>query len=164
MKNISLIKAIFICMLAGSLYSCASSNQKEVAHADSNGYGNSSSPEEIRPELFSKIPDTISGCGDYFTYDSLDEHANLMFVSNLGLAVIRINGKDVYLSNDSLATAATDTSENARSAVFSGNGYKALLRAKKIRSLDEGGIYEGILEISHGAARQVFKIHGSSGC
>src|SRR6266700_6598150 len=50
-------------------------------------------------DFFKAVPDTINGCGEYFTYDTtVVLKDRYIFLSNLTeFAIIRINGKDIYL-------------------------------------------------------------------
>jgi hypothetical protein len=58
----------------------------------------------FRLDFFKSVPDTIDGCGEYFTYDtSKIANDKYIFLSNLtDFAIIKINGKNIYLNRDAI--------------------------------------------------------------
>jgi hypothetical protein len=115
-------------------------------------------------DFFSAIPDTIDGCGEYFTYDtSKVEKDKYIFLSNLtDYAIIKISGKDIYLNRDT--TESREINDKSYEAVYKGQGYKAVLKVKQTQTYDEGGFYSGTLEIIGDKKRVTFKVHGEAGC
>ncbi|MFL5741152.1 MAG: hypothetical protein ACJ75B_13095 [Flavisolibacter sp.] len=118
----------------------------------------------LRLEFFQSIPDTIDGCGEYFTYDtSKVKNDRYIFLSNLtDFAIIKIVGKNIYLKHDS--TESREINDKKYIAVYKGEGYKVVLTMKQTKTYDEGGFYSGTMEISFGKKTSIFKIHGDSGC
>lgn len=115
-------------------------------------------------DFFEAIPDTIDGCGEYFTYE-LNEIANdkYIFLSNLtDLAIIKIKGNDVYLKKDLIESKEID--DKSYIAVYKGQGYKAILTIHQTKNYDEGGLYSGTLEIIGDKIKATFKVHGEAGC
>lgn len=115
-------------------------------------------------DVFKAVPDTIDGCGEYFTYDTSKVESNeYVFLSNLSeFAIIKIRGKDIYLNRDT--TESKEINEKSYEAVYKGQGYKAILKVKQTRTYDEGGFYSGTLEIIGDKKRATFKVHGETGC
>lgn len=114
--------------------------------------------------FFKALPDTIDGCGEYFTYDT-SKLANdkYIFVSNLtDFAIIKINGRDVYLNKD--ITESKEINEKSYIAVYKGQGYEAILTVKQTKTYDEGGFYSGTLQIIRDKIKVTFKVHGEAGC
>jgi hypothetical protein len=115
-------------------------------------------------DFFKSIPDTISGCGDYFTYDTTKvADDKYIFLSNLTeFAIIRIKGRVIYLNKDN--KQSRELSKDSYIEVFKTKGYKAILRVKKLKTYDEGGFYKGTLEMISDPIRAIFKVHGEAGC
>ncbi len=115
-------------------------------------------------DFFHKIPDTIDGCGEYFTYDtSKVAKDRYIFLSNLTeFAIIKINGRDIYLKRDSLESK--EINGKSYIAVYTGHEYKAVLKIKQTKTYDEGGFYSGTLQIIGKNINTTFKVHGEAGC
>lgn len=115
-------------------------------------------------DFFKSLPDTIDGCGEYFTYDtSKVSRDKYIFLSNLSdFAIIKINGKDIYLNKDT--TESKEINDKSYIAVYRGQGYKAVLTVKKTKNYDEGGFYSGTLQIVGDNFKAIFKVHGEAGC
>ena len=115
-------------------------------------------------DFFDEIPDTISGCGEYFTYDtSKVEKGRYIFLSNLTeFAIIKINGKDIYLKRDT--TESKEINGKSYIAVYKCRDYKAVLTIKQTKTYDEGGAYSGTLQIIGEKINTTFKVHGEAGC
>lgn len=118
----------------------------------------------LKVDFFKAIPDTIEGCGEYFTYDRTKVgNDKYIFLSNLTeFAVIKINGKDVYLNKDT--TDSKEINDDSYIAVYKGQGYKAILTVKQIKTYDEGGFYSGTLQIIVNKIKATYKVHGEVGC
>jgi hypothetical protein len=115
-------------------------------------------------DFFKPLPDTIDGCGEYFTYDT-SKMANdkYIFLSNLtDFAIIKIKGKDLYLNKDT--TESKENNDKSYIAVYKGQGYKAVLTIKQTKTYDEGGFYSGTLQIIGDKIKATFKVHGEAGC
>lgn len=108
--------------------------------------------------------DSIDGCNDAFFADSVMmlEHQYL-FVSNFNekSAIINIYGKKMYLSLD---TTVSYGSNEIYSKAFKGNGYTVIFSVRMIQKYDEGGLYKGVLDISHEGKSTIIDIIGESGC
>ena len=115
-------------------------------------------------DFFNEIPDTISGCGEYFTYNtSKVDKGSYIFLSNLTeFAIIKINGQDIYLKIDTIESKVIN--DKSYIAVYKGQDFKAVLTIKKIKTYDEGGTYSGTLQIIGNKINTTFKVHGESGC
>jgi hypothetical protein len=86
-----------------------------------------------------------------------------IFLSNLTeFAIIKINGKDIYLKRDS--SESKEINNKSYLAVYKSRDYKAILTVKQSKSFDEGGIYFGTLQIIGDKLNTTFKVHGESGC
>jgi hypothetical protein len=122
----------------------------------------------FRLDFFEAIPDTLTGCGEYFTYDTIPvtDSANnnkYIFLSNLtDFAIIKIKGIDIYLKKDTSESKEID--DKSYVAVYKGQHYKAILSIKQIKAYDEGGFYSGTLQIISDKINAVFKVHGEAGC
>lgn len=115
-------------------------------------------------EYFPAIPDTIDGCGEYFS-NLTDEvrKDKYIFLSNLSeFAMIRIKGKNIFLQKNSKESKEID--DKTYIAVYEGEGYKAILNMRQTKAYDEGGFYTGNLEISKDGKRSVIAVHGEAGC
>jgi hypothetical protein len=119
---------------------------------------------ELRLDPFEKIPATIDGCGEYFTtIDNKAAKDNFIFLSNLtSFALIKVNGLEIYLKRDKTASKEIDTKNYI--AVYSGEGYKVILTLNQVIAYDEGGFYNGTLEITRGNKSLKYPVHGESGC
>jgi|SRR5450432_849313 hypothetical protein len=115
-------------------------------------------------DFFNAIPDTLSGCGEYFTYDTTPVTKDrYIFLSNLTeFAIIKINGNDIYLKRDSFESK--EINDKSYIAVYKGQYYKAILTIKQTKSYDEGGFFSGTLQIIGEKINATFKVHGESGC
>jgi hypothetical protein len=115
-------------------------------------------------DFFKAVPDTIDGCGEYFTYDtSKVTRDKYIFLSNFTeFAIIKINGNDIYLKRDT--TESKEINNKSYIAVYKGRGYKAVLTVKQTKTYDEGGFYSGTLQIVGDKISTIFKVHGEAGC
>jgi hypothetical protein len=115
-------------------------------------------------DFFKAVPDTIDGCGEYFTYDtSKVTRDKYIFLSNFTeFAIIKINGNDIYLKRDT--TESKEINNKSYIAVYKGRGYKAVLTVKQTKTYDEGGFYSGTLQIVGDKISTTFKVHGEAGC
>ena len=141
-------------MLTGCGNSNNSSKQIAISKVDST----------FKLDFFNAIPDTLNGCGEYFTYDTTAvTRGRYVFLSNLtGFAIIKINGNDIYLKRDS--SESKEINDKSYIAVYKGQNYKAILTIKQEKSYDEGGFYSGTLQIIGDKINVTFKVHGESGC
>lgn len=114
----------------------------------------------IKLDFFQEIPNKFGLQGDYYTYDTTKiTNQTYIFISDLtDIAVIRINGKDIYLHTDSLND--TPRKNNTFQESWKGNGYQVLLKLQIVKDLDEEVYCKGILEIISKDMKQKFKIHG----
>ena len=114
-------------------------------------------------DYFKKIPDTIDGCGEYITYDTSTLAHKYIFLSNLSdFAIIKVNGKDIYLTRDSVASKTINNKNYI--SVYKGHGYKAILTVRETEAFDEGGFYKGTLQIISDKTFVMFKVKGQVGC
>lgn len=118
----------------------------------------------LRLDFFNEIPDTISGCGEYFTYDTCKvDKDRYIFLSNLTeFAIIKINGKDIYLKKDSIESK--EINDKSYIAVYKSQNFKVVLTIKQTKTYDEGGAYSGTLQIIGDKINTTIKVHGESGC
>lgn len=118
----------------------------------------------LKLDFFKSLPDTIDGCGEYFTYDT-SKMANdkYIFLSNLSdFAIIKIKGKDIYLNKDT--AESKEINDKSYIVVYKGQGYKAVLTIKQTKTYDEGGFYSGTLQIVGDNIKTTIKVHGEAGC
>jgi hypothetical protein len=118
----------------------------------------------IKLDFFKEIPDTISGCGESFTYDTTKvTKDSYIFLSNLTeFAIIKINRKDIYLKRDTIESKIIN--DKSYIAVYENNDYKTILTIKQNKTYDEGGFYSGTLQIISKKISTTFKVHGEAGC
>jgi hypothetical protein len=114
-------------------------------------------------DYFTSVPDTIDGCGEYLTYDTSTVADKYIFLSDLGsFAIIKVNGRDIYLTRDSVASKII--SDKSYISVYKGQGYRAVLTLKEKEAHDEGGFYRGTLQIFSDKVFVMFKVKGEVGC
>ena len=114
-------------------------------------------------DYFKSVPDTIDGCGEYLTYDTSTVANKYIFLSDLSsFAIIKVNGKDVYLTRDSVASKTM--SDKSYISVYKGHGYRAVLTLKEKEAHEEGGFYQGTLQIFSDKIFVMFKVKGEVGC
>lgn len=125
---------------------------------------NSSIDTIIKLDFFEAVPDTIDGCGEYFTYDtSKFTNQKFIFLSNItDFAIIKISGKEIYLQRVDIESK--EINEKSYMAVYKGQGYKAVLIIKQTKTYDEGGFYSGTLQIISDKISATYKVHGEAGC
>jgi hypothetical protein len=171
-------KSLLKCLLFSILFLFSFSCQNNENHSNGLSKPNSSdssktdsTPVKIKNdviafplEIFESVPDTIDGCGDYYTYDSIKlDDQRYLFLSNLvDFALIKVNGKLIYLKK--LEAESKEDGEDHFVSVFEGNGYRIKLNARKVESYDEGGLYKGQLEITAPDFKAVIPVHGETGC
>jgi hypothetical protein len=119
---------------------------------------------EAKLDFFETVPDTIDGCGEYFTIESeKDDSENYIFLSNLSsFAIIKVSGENIFLEKDTIKSK--DISKNEYFEIYRGNGYEATLKVKFIEMYDEGGFCKGTLKINNSKKETEYRIKGSSGC
>ena len=119
---------------------------------------------DVKLDVFNSVPDTIDGCGEYYTLENENENSeNYIFLSNLSsFAIIKVNGKNVFLEKDSINSK--EISKDEYFEVYNGKGYKATLKIKVIKQYEEGGFYKGTLKINNKDSETEYKIKGESGC
>lgn len=124
----------------------------------------SNSDTTFKLDFFAAVPDTIDGCGEYFTYETIPfTKDKYIFLSNLTtFAIIKINGTDIYLNRDK--TESKNITDKSYIATYEGQGYKAVLKIKQTKAYDEGGFYTGTLQITGDKIKATFKVHGEAGC
>jgi hypothetical protein len=118
----------------------------------------------FRPGFFPSFPDTLNGCSSYFTYDTTAmENGKYIFLTNYGdLALIRVDGKDIYLHKD--RQESKPPAEDESRDVYRGEGYTVVLETRRIKTTDEVSYYTGILHITGHAVNVRFRVHGEAGC
>lgn len=113
---------------------------------------------------FPSVPDTIDGCGDYYSLDTGNISSNkYVFLSRMReVAVIILNGNTTYLNIDTTLSKSTD---NIIHDIYTGkDGLKVILKVRKFKEFDEGAFYKGELIIKKGTSQKNFKVHGQTGC
>ena len=120
----------------------------------------------LQLEFFKDIPDSMQGCGTAYTYDTINIDNNkknsYLFFSDFFIAVIKLNGKDIYLQKDTINSK--ELTKKTSRLVFKGNGYIITLFIKKIKEIEEASREEGTMEISNDKLKRTYHIHGISGC
>ncbi len=127
--------------------------------------GEVASAKKMKPlalDFFAAVPDTIDGCGDYYTYDSIHVAPDkYIFLSNMTtFAIIRIKGKDIYLEKQK----TVEVTDAHFISIFKGQGYSAVLEVKRTKKYDEGGFYKGTLKVVYGDEGSIFWVQGETGC
>jgi hypothetical protein len=115
----------------------------------------------IKIDFFDTIPESISRSGEFCTYDSIAIANNkYIFLTDIvSYAVIRINGKDIYLSKD--YDKCVEIAENTFKDVYSGNAYTVIFTHKSITH-NNGVWYEtGTLDIKNSKNRSIVKLQGN---
>ena len=114
-------------------------------------------------QVFTKLPDTLTGCTGLYIYDSLPASSRqYLFITNLdGLGIMQVHGKLVYLDRQS----REDLPDGGYEEIFSKDGYSVTLRTKETgKTGDELSVYSGMLEIEKNGVKRMIKIHGEVGC
>ncbi|MRX41528.1 hypothetical protein GJU43_19770 [Flavobacterium sp. LC2016-23] len=164
-------KTLLFSSLIFTLFSCNKNVKSEVVKNNQTSHQTAISSEkksnknlEIKLDLFKTVPDTIDGCGEYYTLESENDNSkNYIFLSNLSnFAIIKVSGKNVFLQKDSINSK--EISKDEYLEIYSGNGFKATLKIKVIKKYDEGGFYKGTLKINNKEKETDYKIKGESGC
>lgn len=165
MKKLNFI-FLSVLILAGCTNTGTTDNpdKKGAARTDIAGPAVADADTRLIPGFFNAIPDTIDGCGEYFTFDTCRLADNrYIFLSNISeFAIIRIEGKDIYLNKDTVESR--DMPDKSYIAIYEGHGYKAVLNVILTKKYDEGGFYLGALQITGDKIKATFKVHGTSGC
>lgn len=119
---------------------------------------------DIKLDYFRSIPNTIDGCGEFFTYNTNEFGKDkFIFLSNItSFAIIKVEEKDIYLNIDK--EESREINETSYISVYKGDGYKAILNITQTKAYDEGGFYSGTLQIIHGDKTVTFHVHGEAGC
>lgn len=114
-------------------------------------------------ESFSTLPESIDGCGELYSLDSIQfSKKEYVFASNLAeFAVIKLNGKDIHLQVES---EGKNEETDGFVSIFKSKNYTVIVRTRKIIEYDEGGIYEGTIELQQGDKKKIYAIYGESGC
>lgn len=116
--------------------------------------------------LFHSIPDTIDGCGDFYSY-SLAESKNskYVFLSNLNeFSMMKINGVTEYF------LIVQDTSINFNHSNYiqkaSSEKYNIVCEYFLIKKYDEGGFYKIKIILTNKQNKQlkILNLVGQSGC
>jgi len=160
-------KLLTLYLLGLLILSCKKNEKADLKVKDSNFDSiekTSSSVSDLKLDVFKTIPDSLYGCGEYFTLENeKDESVNYIFISNLtDFAIIKVKNKNIFLEKDTLKSK--ESSNGIFNEEYSGNGYKAILKTKLIKEYDEGGLYKGTLKILKNNKEKVFNIKGESGC
>lgn len=114
----------------------------------------------IKLVFFDTIPETISNPAGFYTYDTTNLADNkFIFLTNLAdYAIIRNNGKDIYLKKD--YEKSLKISETTFKDVFSGNGYLVILTHKPVGHCNGVSVGTGTLKISNSKHQTAIKIQG----
>ena len=114
----------------------------------------------IELAFFDIIPETISNPAEFYTYDTTKLTENkFIFLTNVAdYAIIRNNGKDIYLKKEH--DKSLKTSEDIFKDLFSGNGYTIILTRKLVGHNHGVSSETGTLEIKNSKYQAIIKIHG----
>nr|WP_298659231.1 hypothetical protein [uncultured Flavobacterium sp.] len=165
-----MIKILLHTVLIFILYSCKKESKLEVV--DNNALKISpialekskDNHSKIKLDFFKAVPDTIDGCGEFYTIESeKDESQNFIFLSNFSsFGIIKVNGKDVFLEKKPTKSKAISDDEIFNE--YEGIGIKVIIKTKLKERFDEGGFYTGTLKLIYKNDEVVYKIKGESGC
>ena len=123
---------IFISIILFSLFMTACTNYKDKTQ---DNHINESSKRNIckidstfKLDYFKTMPKKFGFQGDYYTYDTTKiSNDKYIFISDLtDIAVMKINGKDIYLKSDTLNDKPRINDLFQES--WKGNGYEVLLK------------------------------------
>ncbi|HAN39172.1 MAG TPA: hypothetical protein DCQ29_09755 [Chitinophagaceae bacterium] len=167
MKNLILLS---ICILS---FSC-SINQKEDKETNNDLVDTSKRKSHIKNDtelnveigLFNSIPDTIDGCGDFYSYEIKEnQKRTYIFLSNLTeFSIMKIDGQTEYfkIEQDSLSDFSGD---NYTQTAFS-EKYRLVCDFSLLKKYDEGGLYKLRLILIDKLTKRRKEIHliGESGC
>ena len=117
-------------------------------------------------EFFKSTPDTIEGCGDYYTYDTTKAvEGRYILLSNMSeFAIIKVNGETIFLIRD--RTQPEELDEHKLREVYRSKELELTLSVTQTKMYDEGAFYEGILEVIHHKLKikKIIRVHGQTGC
>lgn len=115
----------------------------------------------IRLSFFDTIPETISQSGEFYTYDTttIAENKYIFLTDIVVYAIIRINGKDIYLHKD--YDKCREIADNVFSDIYSGNGYTIDFTHKEPREKNGAHFATGTLDIKNAKYHTLVKIHGN---
>jgi hypothetical protein len=161
--------SILICCLF--IISCSYNTKNDKMASISDSLSRTSSKlktenlHDIKLEYFVGLPTVFSnGGGNMLTFDSVKlDDKKYIFLSNLsGMAVVKLNGREIYLKPDS--TQFTSIKEDYYQEVWIGSGIQIILKLKIVKDFEEdegeGSYLEGVLElITKNSIRKIL-IHG----
>ncbi|MBK9275827.1 MAG: hypothetical protein IPM49_14980 [Flavobacteriales bacterium] len=121
----------------------------------------------LRLDVFDEVPKNIEGCGDHYTYDSVEyDAAKCIFLSKLdgqtGFALIMINGVEERL--DWSQAESRELSSERYLSVFRNETYTVRLTTTVGKPYDEGSFNTGTLTIEGPGGSDTVNVHGESGC
>lgn len=145
------MRTFFLVIIGSILLSC--NNQQAKSKKQTN----------LDLENFSELPKSIDGCSEIYSLDSTKfSRKEYVFASNLTeFAVIKLDGNEVRLQ---IEYEGKNEESNEFVSIFKSDSYTVTIKTKKIIEYDEGGIYEGTLELKQGDKKKVYNIYGESGC
>lgn len=119
---------------------------------------------DMREMLISALD--FSGCNDVYAIDTDRlNHGQYIFIADLidHVAIIRIGDQTIHLPQDTArADESVDSTEYSKT--FEGSSYKVVFHLHQIRQYDEGGRYQGTLEVEKDDRKTIIPIIGDSGC
>lgn len=115
-------KTLLYSFVIVTLFSCNKYAKSEVVEKEKVPTENL----DIALDVFKTVPDTIEGCGDFFILENeKSDSKNYIFLSNLSsFAIIKVNGKNVFLEKDSIKSK--EISKDEYFEVYSGMDMKQL--------------------------------------
>ena len=121
--------------------------------------------EEFDLEIIDPLPESIDGCGDYYSLlDSEHSLNNLVFVTDLvSIGYVKINGELISLFKDN-HKEIQNSDDSSSVEIYRNDEIMVEFRATLIENYDEGGFHEGSIKIIYKNGSKTFKIHGESGC
>ncbi len=120
----------------------------------------------IEISLFNSIPDTIDGCGDFYSYEIKDKQKRkYVFLSNLTeFSMMKIDGKTEYFKIDQDSVSEFSETNYTQTAIS--EKYRLVCEFNLIKKYDEGGLYKLKLTLIDKLTKRRKEIHliGESGC
>jgi hypothetical protein len=155
MRKLSM-KPVLVVMMVYCLPSCSG---QEGGRGEEKDHANS-----LVLDYFDAIPDIIDGCGEFYTYDSVDyETGRCLFISNLkDVAMVRINGSIITLDLESTESHASP--DEMTTSFFANDTCMVFLTTRISSRYDEGSFRTGRLKVICGKSNAVIFVHGESGC
>ncbi len=109
---------------------------------------------------------SYSGCEGVYAIDTARlDRSQFLFRTDLvnHFAEIQVDNQNIYLVEDTAKTKSAGSDQDY-TQIFEGGSYKAVIHLHQVRQYDEGGRYQGTLEVEKDDRKTIIPIIGDSGC